>query len=143
MIDFSKELDKVGDIGVKMYRKSLLDARRVATGKTNNSIRFESKPNKLTFYALDHIRNIETGQTADEVKQDASKGDFYQQISDWVQARNIARSPVSVISGLLAKGWEGTDGVITNVDDKVIELATTAITKGVKKEVLNTLKVTK
>ena len=143
MIDFSKELDKVGDIGVKMYRKSLLDARRVATGKTNNSIRFESKPNKLTFYALDHIRNIETGQTADEVKQDASKGDFYQKIAEWVQARRIQRSPDSIISGLLTKGWEGTDGVITNVDDKVVQLATSVIKKGVKKEVLNTLKVTK
>lgn len=143
MIDFSKELDKVGDIGVKMYRKSLLDARRVATGKTNNSIRFESKPNKLTFYALDHIRNIETGQTKEEVREDASKGDFYQKIAEWVQARRIQRSPDSIISGLLTKGWEGTDGVITNVDDKVVQLATTAITKGVKKEVLNTLKVTK
>ena len=73
MIDLKKEFDVVGGKGVELYRKSLVDNDRVATGKTKNSIRFESKPKKLTFYALDHIRDIETGQTKEQVANDASK----------------------------------------------------------------------
>ena len=88
MIDFSKELDKVGSVGVSLYRQSLDKWDRVATGKTRNSLRFESKPNKLTFYALDHIRDLENGKTAQQVQQEANNPSFFDQISEWVQARS-------------------------------------------------------
>ena len=143
MIDLKKEFDVVGGKGVELYRKSLVDNDRVATGKTKNSIRFESKPNKLTFYALDHIRDIETGQTKEQVANNASKGDFYQKIAEWVKARNIKRSPDSIISGLLSKGWEGTPGIITNVDDIVLSMARESIRKGTRKDILDTLKISK
>ena len=54
----------------------------------------------------------------------------------------------------MANGWNttrpnrtgqngGTKGIITDIDKQVIELATSAITKGSKKQILNTLKVSK
>ena len=143
MIDLKKEFDLIGSKGVDLYKRSLIDNDRVATGKTKDSIRFESKPNSLTFYALDHIRDIETGQTPAQVANSASSGDFYQKIAEWVKARNIKRSPDSVISGLLSKGWEGTPGIITNIDDVVLSMARESISKGTRKDILDTIKITK
>lgn len=139
MIDLTKEFEQIGAKGVDLYKRSLIDNKRVATGKTKNSIRFESKPNMLTFYALDHIRDIETGQTPAEVRN-SQGGDFYQNIAEWVEARRIRRSPESVIKGLLAKGWEGTPGIITNVDDVVLKMARESIRKGTREDILKTLK---
>ena len=154
MIDFSKELDKVGSVGVPLYRQSLEKWDRVATGKTRKSIRFESKPNKLTFYALDHIRDLENGKTAQQVQQDANNPSFFDQINKWVQARCIRANTANIARSLMANGWNttrpnrtgqngGTKGIITDIDKQVIELATTAITKGSKKQILETLKVSK
>ena len=154
MIDFSKELDKVGSVGVSLYRQSLEKWDRVATGKTRNSIRFEPKPNKLTFYALDHIRDLENGKTAQQVQQEANNPSFFDQISEWVQARSIRANTANIARSLMANGWNttrpnrtgqngGTKGIITDIDKQVVELATSAITKDSKKQILNTLKVSK
>ena len=147
MIDLKKEFEQVGSKGVNLYKMSLIDNNRVATGKTKDSIRFEAKPNTLTFYALDHIRDIETGQTKEQVKKNSLKGDFYQKIETWIKARQIRRSPDSIISGLLDKGWEGTPGIITNVDDLVLKIAKESTKKTIAKQasnqILNSLKAIK
>lgn len=144
MIDLKKEFEQVGAKGVELYRKSLVDNYRVATGKTKDSIRFDAKPNTLTFYALEHIRDIETGQTKEQVEKNSLKGDFYQKIEVWIKARQIRRSPESIISGLLNKGWEGTPGIITNVDDLVLKMAKESTKKTIAKQasnrILNSLK---
>jgi hypothetical protein len=143
MIDLKADFDKLGKEGVELYRNSLKNSRRVATGKTNASIRFEAKADTLTFYALDHIRNIETGQTPSEVEEDQKKAGFFQKIEEWVKARNIKRSAQSIINGLLEKGWEGTDGVITDIDDVIKGRAYEIIKKGVKSSIIYSMKATK
>ena len=68
-----KILNENGTEGVTLYKDSLTQNDRVATGKTRDSIRYDSKVKNdkvvLTFYALDHIRDLETGQTAEQIQQ--------------------------------------------------------------------------
>ena len=70
-----------GEEAVKLYKQTLVDNDRVATGATKESIRYEAKEEstkgKLTIYALDHIRTLETGQTPEDI---SAKPPMFQQI---------------------------------------------------------------
>jgi len=141
--NYKKELDKIGNEFVPKYKQSLVNNKRVATGRTKNSIRFETTENKITFYALDHTRTLETGQTPQEVREDSRKADFFQQIEIWARARQIRRSTSSIVSGLLEKGWEGSPGIITTIDDLLIARTKETISKDSKSQILNSMKATK
>ena len=130
MKDFKSVLEDNGKTGVELYKQSLIDNDRVATGDTLNSIRFEADEEKLTIYASDHIKDLETGQTANDIQQ---KGDFFDQLDDWVKARGLGDSVVTgrIYDSLQKNGWNntisgrneqgGTDGIITNPTDTIIE----------------------
>lgn len=120
-----------GEEGKKAYQDSLRQNDRVATGKTLNSIRFDVKEgamtSKLVFYAADHIRDLEEGQTAQQIQQ---KGDFFNQLDEWVKARGIRANTGTVYRSLQANGWNtsrpnrtnpngGTKGLITDVDQQI------------------------
>lgn len=154
MIDSKKELERIGALGVGLYRQSLEDNDRVATSKTKNSIRFEAKKDSLTFYALDHIRDLENGKTAQQVQQEANSAGFFDQISDWVQARGIRANTSNVVRSLMANGWNttrpnrtgqngGTRGIITDVDKKILDTTKQSLAKDLRVQILNTLKASK
>lgn len=159
MIDLIKGFKEIGTLGVKLYKESLEKWDRVATGKTKNSIRFDvtqsSNTTKLTFYALDHIRDLENGRTAAQVR---AKMPFFDQIVDWVDARrkrgDNVPSPTSTLRIIAEYGWNttlpnrtgqngGTKGIITDVDKLIIESAKETVAKQSKSQILNTLKATK
>ena len=72
-LSYKRSFDVIGKEGVPRYKQSLVNNRRVATGRTKDSIRYVATDNKLTFYALDHTRTLETGQTPDRSKSRLNK----------------------------------------------------------------------
>ena len=124
-------LDKEGKKGVGLYRESLVQNDRVATGKTRDSINYKVTTNELIFYGREDINWLEDGATAQDIQ---SKGDFFEQLNDWVQARGLGDRAVTgvIMSSLQANGWNttlpnrtnpngGTKGILTNPNKIIIE----------------------
>ena len=131
-----------GEEAVKLYKQTLIDNDRVATGATKESIRYEAKEEstkgKLTIYVLDHIRTLETGQTAEDI---SANPPMFQQIERWAIARGVNRAASAIIRGLMLNGFEGTPGLITNVD-KIVEInVLDDIKKNIKKDILSELRL--
>ena len=131
-----------GEEAVKLYKQTLVDNDRVATGDTKESIRYEAKEEstkgKLTIYALDHIRTLETGQTPEDI---SANPPMFQQIERWAIARGVNRAASAIIRGLMLNGFEGTPGLITNVD-KIVEInVLDDIKKNIKKDILSELRI--
>ncbi len=131
-----------GEEAVKLYKQTLVDNDRVATGATKESIRYEAKEEstkgKLTIYALDHIRTLETGQTPEEI---SANPPMFQQIERWAIARGVNRAASSIIRGLMLNGFDGTPGLITDVD-KIVEINVLEdIKKNIKKDILSELRL--
>ena len=131
-----------GEEAVKLYKQTLVDNDRVATGETKESIRYEAKEEstkgKLTIYALDHIRTLETGQTPEDI---SANPPMFQQIERWSIARGVNRAGSAIIRGLMLNGFEGTPGLITNVD-KIVEInVLDDIKKNIKKDILSELRI--
>lgn len=131
-----------GEEAVKLYKQTLVDNDRVATGDTKESIRYEAKEEstkgKLTIYALDHIRTLETGQTPEDI---SANPPMFQQIERWAIARGVNRAGSAIIRGLMLNGFEGTPGLITNVD-KIVEInVLDDIKKNIKKDILSELRI--
>lgn len=157
--EYKDILNESGKNAVELYRIALEENDRVATGKTRDSIRYEVKVEgpkvKLVLWALDHIRDLETGQTASQI-QSKDSGNLFNQIQEWVQARNIGGSKQLLVSAriyrsLLKNGWNtelpnrtgqngGTAGLITNVDEEVTNNAVEDVKKGAKNVILAQLK---
>ena len=131
-----------GEEAVKLYKQTLVDNDRVATGDTKESIRYEAKEEstkgKLTIYALDHIRTLETGQTPEDI---SANPPMFQQIERWAITRGVNRAASAIIRGLMLNGFEGTPGLITNVD-KIVEInVLDDIKKNIKKDILSELRL--
>ena len=131
-----------GEEAVKLYKQTLVDNDRVATGDTKESIRYEAKEEstkgKLTIYALDHIRTLETSQTPEDI---SANPPMFQQIERWAIARGVNRAASAIIRGLMLNGFEGTPGLITNVD-KIVEInVLDDIKKNIKKDILSELRL--
>jgi len=131
-----------GEEAVKLYKQTLVDNDRVATGETKESIRYEAKEEstkgKLTIYALDHIRTLETGQTPEDI---SANPPMFQQIERWAIARGVNRAGSASIRGIMLNGFEGTPGLITNVD-KIVEInVLDDIKKNIKKDILSELRL--
>ena len=131
-----------GEEAVKLYKNTLVENDRVATGATKESIRYEAKEEgtkaKLSIYALDHIRTLETGQTPEEINPTP---EMFQQIERWAIARGVNRAASAIIRGLMLNGFEGTPGLITNVD-KIVEInVLDDIKKNIKGNILSQLRV--
>jgi hypothetical protein len=147
-------LNDNGKEGVELYKQSLTQNDRVATGDTVNSIRFEvvgdESKASLRFYALDHIRDLEEGQTAQQIQQ---KGDFFSQLNRWVQSKGLGDSGVTglIMRSLQNNGWNtdlpnrtgqngGTKGLITDVDAKVVENVNNSLKKSSKSLILEKIR---
>ncbi len=154
-MSYKKTLEKEGPKVVELYRQALTDADRVATGKTNDSIRYEATDDKLTIYSFDHVRDLENGQTASQI-QAKNNASLFDQIQEWVEARNIGGSKQFLVSAriyrsLLKNGWNtklpnrtgkngGTKGLITDVDKEVKINVLESVKKASKSVILQTIK---
>ena len=142
MTKLSNILDKQGKEAVELYRNQLRENDRVATGKTNASIRYEVKSDSirstsLIIYGADHIRDLETGQTPEQIQ---SNPPIFQQITEWANARGINRTANSIIRGLEQKGYEGTPNLITDIDKEVTNNVLNEVKKGSKSLILEQIR---
>tara|TARA_R110002020_G_scaffold284825_2_gene500324 strand:- start:1092 stop:1559 length:468 start_codon:yes stop_codon:yes gene_type:complete len=129
--DLKTILDKEGQKGVPLYRESLVENDRVATGKTRDSIGYRVTTNELIFFGREDITWLEDGASAQDIQ---SKGNFFEQLNEWVQARGLGDSAVTglIMGSLQANGWNtdlpnrtnpngGTKGILTNPSKIIIE----------------------
>jgi len=66
---------------------------------------------------------------------------MFQQIERWAIARGVNRAASAIIRGLMLNGFEGTPGLITNVD-KIVEInVLDDIKKNIKKDILSELRL--
>lgn len=143
MKSYKQILEKKGDSLINLYQQALINADRYATGKTNNSFRFEVKEEnskvKFIIYSADHVRDLETGQTA-EVWNAKAGFNIFQQIEDWAIAKGVNKSTSGIIASLRLKGFEGTPNLITDVDKDVVNIVLEEVKKGSKSIILEQIK---
>ena len=141
MKSYKQILEKKGESLIKLYQQALIDNDRYATGKTNNSFRFEVKEDnfktKFIIYSADHVRDLETGQTPEQIQANPP---IFQQITEWANARGINRTANSIIRGLEQKGYEGTPNLITDVDKEVTNNVLNEVKKGSKSLLLEQIR---
>lgn len=104
-------LNSEGAKGVQLYRQSFIDGKRVATGKTNQSVAYEVKKNEtsitLSIYGRKDINDLQDGVSASEY---ASNPATFSDLSEWINARGLNRTAESIDEGLRRNGWVSGDG---------------------------------
>lgn len=104
-------LNSEGLKGVQLYRQSFIDRRRVATGRTNQSVNYEVVKTEtsitLSIFGRKDINDLQEGVSADEYSANpASLSDLEQ----WISARGLNRTAESVDDGLRRNGWVSGNG---------------------------------
>ena len=120
MEDLSQILNKEGEQGVQLYRKSLQDNNRVVSGQTAQSIKYEVKDaNTLVFTADEHITALEDGRKPSQ--GEGSGNGFFEQIEQWVLDRGLPHNPWAVYTKINKEGYEGTEGLLSIPSDEIIQ----------------------
>ena len=148
MIDLNKTFKELGEYAVKAIRTNLEANNRVATGKTNAAIRFESNNNGFIVYAPNHITALEDGRkpTKDKTKRytNVSESQFFQSIIEWCRARGIDEGAAFPIYRKINEdGYEGTPNVLNNPLNEIIKNTKFTLAKDTKSQILNSFKATK
>lgn len=93
---FMIELDRIGDELVEAFKSVLAEQDKIATGKTEKSIRKETglQPLSVSVFGAEGIYNIEKGREAFEVLLEDDDPDLL----EWMDARNIPRDAVGGIT---------------------------------------------
>ncbi len=96
---FQLELDRIGDELVKAFKEILAEEDKIATGKTEKSIRSEIvlTPATVSIFGAEGIYNIEKGREAFEVLLEDDDEDLL----EWMDARSIPRSAVKNIAAAI------------------------------------------
>ncbi len=105
--DYTSTLDKLGSELVSSIRDKIKSSGAYATGKTSNSLRFESRPLRFTLYGSNAFNFIEVGRGPGGMPP-------IDNIKEWIKAKGIVPSGNGTISGLaygIAKkiSKQGTD----------------------------------
>lgn len=80
----SEILAAYGELGVQLLKQKV--APYSATGKTVNSIRFESDDNRLVIYGRGYFKALETGRGP---RKSTEQGDFLDNMLDFMKAKGI------------------------------------------------------
>jgi hypothetical protein len=104
-------LNSEGLKGVQLYRQSFIDGKRVATGRTNQSVNYEVLKTEtsitLSIFGRKDINDLQEGVSADEYSANpASLSDLEQ----WISAKGLNRTAESVDDGLRRNGWVSGNG---------------------------------
>jgi len=93
---FAIEIDRIGEEIIKAYREVLAEQDKIATGKTEKSIRYQSdmQPISISIFGSEGIYSIEKGREAFEVLLEDNDPDLL----EWMDARDIPRNVVSLIA---------------------------------------------
>jgi len=114
-------LNKEGEQGVQLYRKSLQDNNRVVSGQTAQSIKYEVKDaNTLVFTADEHITALEDGRKPSQ--GEGSGNGFFEQIEQWVLDRGLPiKAAYPIYRKINKEGYEGTEGLLSIPSDEIIQ----------------------
>ena len=140
-------LNSEGAKGVDLYRQSFIDGKRVATGKTNQSVAYEVNKTEtsitLSIYGRKDINDLQDGVSASEY---ASNPATFSDLSEWINARGLNRTAESIDEGLRRNGWVSGDGpkggtpmiidtpsqqIISNIESKVSEASKDFVVKNI------------
>lgn len=93
---FQLELDQIGRDLVEAFREVLSEQEKIATGKTEKSIRYETglQPVSVSVFGGEGMYSIEKGREAFEVLLEDDDPDLL----EWMDARQIPREVVSLIA---------------------------------------------
>lgn len=98
---FTQELNRIADALEAAFRKVLEEQDKIATGKTEKSIRAEvdisPQPLAISVFGAEGMYMIEKGREAFEVLLEDDDPDLL----DWMDARNIPRSAVRGIAAAI------------------------------------------
>lgn len=120
MQQLSDILNKQGEQGVQLYRKSLQDNNRVVSGQTAQSIKYNVKGSTLTFTGDEHITALEDGRKPTE--GGGSGFGFFEQIEQWVLDRGIPKEAAyPIYRKINREGYKGTEGLLSIPSDKIVE----------------------
>ena len=137
MEDLSKILNKEGEQGVQLYRKSLQDNNRVVSGQTAQSIKYDVKDaNTLVFTADEHITALEEGRKP--TQGGGSGNGFFEQIEQWVLDRGIPiQAAYPIYRKINREGYEGTEGLLSIPSKEIVE----STKKAVGQSILNNIRI--
>ena len=127
-------LNSEGLKAVETYRQSFINNDRVATGKTNESVKFEVKKEgnstTLTIYARKDVNQLEEGVNAAQYNANPAT---FSDLQGWLDAKGIHnRTPLSIDRGLKLSGWStelpnrtgkngGTKDIITTPSKQILD----------------------
>lgn len=80
----TETLDKEGQIGVEMIKQAI--SSKSATGKTVESVRYESDDKRLQIFARAFVETMETGRGP---RKSSTDGGFKDEMLDYMKARGI------------------------------------------------------
>ena len=104
-------LNSEGQKGVELYRKSFIDGKRYATGKTNQSVAYEvtKKDGSITLsvFGRKDINQLQEGVTAAEYQANPAT---FSDLEQWIAAKGMNRTAESIDQGLRLNGWVSGNG---------------------------------
>jgi len=155
MSKLSELFNREGADGVELFRKSLKDNDRNATGDTSRSIAYTVNTTgtktvlEIRAVGFPSIQNLETGMTGGQVR--ASDPQFAD-IERWAIARGFAAESADAIFGsILTVGWNvnlpnrtcvngGTFGILSNPREEIQRRIRNTAAAAIKLDFLNIIK---
>ena len=136
-------LNKEGEQGVQLYRKSLQDNNRVVSGQTAQSIKYEVKDaNTLVFTADEHITALEEGRKP--TQGGGSGNGFFEQIEQWVLDRGIPiEAAYPIYRKINMEGYKGTEGLLSIPSEEIINNTKDSIGESILNNVRDSFKTFK
>jgi hypothetical protein len=146
-------LNKEGVKAVEKYRQSFTDNDRVATGSTNQSVSYDVSENNgvttLSITGRKDINQLEEGVTA---SQYASSPATFSDLDEWINARGLNRTALSIDRGLRLSGWSqsgenrtgkngGTKDIITTPTEQILKSVSDTVESISKDLVLDSIKI--
>lgn len=126
-------------------KKSLRDAKRYATGRTERKIKdYVKKTDKgytATVSGPLHIGALQDGRRATPPGAPSSNGAFLQSLREWMQAKGIEGDVHALWNHIHKFGYKGTPGVVKNALDpaKAKELLKEGAKVDIRKIMFNAL----
>jgi hypothetical protein len=104
MATLQQILNDTGDLWVRRIKLSLRKNKRVTTGKTTRSLRYEVKGVKLNIYGAKHIDNIIGGRGA---SKSTSGGGWFKELREWAIIKGLTLGQTwGIYKRINKEGWK-------------------------------------
>jgi hypothetical protein len=97
-------------------KKSLRDAGRYATGRTESKIKTVTRESEKGYISVlsgpKHIAALQDGRKATPPGAPSSNGAFLQSLKEWMRAKGLEGNVYALLNHIHKVGYRGTPGVI-------------------------------